>query len=44
MAISKDLIAKLDVNMNVNDKLQSSVVGALLNSSALYRISEGSDK
>ena len=37
----KDLIAKLDVNMNVNDKLQSSVVGALLNSSALYRISEG---
>ena len=27
--------------MNVNDKLQSSVVGALLNSSALYRISEG---
>lgn len=37
----KELIVKLDVNMNVNDKLQSSVVGALLNSAALYRINEG---
>lgn len=37
----KDLIAKIDSHMNVNEKLQSSVVGALLNSAVLYRIQEG---
>lgn len=35
------LIGKLEVNMNVNDKLQTSVVSALLNSAVLYRIQEG---
>lgn len=38
-----DLIGKLEVNMNVNDKLQTSVVSALLNSAVLYRIQEGGD-
>lgn len=37
----KELIAKIDSHMNVNEKLQSSVVGALLNSAVLYRIQEG---
>lgn len=37
----KKLIAKIDSHMNVNEKLQSSVVGALLNSAVLYRIQEG---
>lgn len=37
----KDLIAKLGLDMNMNEKLQSSVVGCLLNAAALYRIDEG---
>ena len=37
----KDLIVKLGLDMNMNEKLQSSVVGCLLNAGALYRISEG---
>lgn len=37
----KDLIAKLGLDQNMNDKLQSSVVGCLFNASALYRINEG---
>lgn len=37
------LIGKLELNMNVNDKLQTSVVSALLNSAVLYRIQEGGD-
>lgn len=37
----KELIAKIDSHMNVNEKMQSSVVGALLNSAVLYRIQEG---
>lgn len=37
-----DLIGKLEINMNVNDKLQSSIVSSLLNSAVLYRIQEGS--
>lgn len=36
----KDLITKIDSHINVNDKLQSSVVGALLNSAVFYRIKE----
>lgn len=37
----EDLIAKLGLDMNINEKLQSSIVGCLFNASALYRISEG---
>lgn len=37
----ESFIVKLGLDMNMNDKLQSSVVGCLLNSGALYRISEG---
>lgn len=34
------LMMKLDRNLNCNDKLASSIVGSLLNSTALYRIDE----
>ncbi|MCD8317773.1 MAG: zinc-dependent metalloprotease [Paraprevotella sp.] len=37
----KDLIAKFELNMNVNDKLQSMVITSLINSATLYRIQEG---
>lgn len=37
----KELIANFEVNMNINDKLRSSVVGCLLSPAALYRIEEG---
>ena len=37
----ENLILKLGLDMNMNDKLQSSVVGCLLSSAAMYRISEG---
>ena len=36
----KDLIGKLEINMNANDKLLSTVVTGLINSAALYRIQE----
>jgi len=36
-----DLLAKVDIYSNVNDKLQKTVIGSLLNSSTLYRIKEG---
>lgn len=36
-----ELIGKLEVNMNVNDKLQPLVINALLGSAVLYRIQEG---
>ena len=35
------LMMKLDRNLNCNEKLRSSIVGCLLNSTALYRIEEG---
>lgn len=37
----KELLAKFEEYMNVNDKLQKAVVAKLFNSSALYRIKEG---
>mgnify|MGYP004447426665 CR=1 FL=1 len=37
----KRLIQKLEVNMNINDRLRSQIVGALFNSSLLFRIGEG---
>lgn len=35
------LISKLDVDMNINDKIRKSIVGSLLNGSTLYRIKDG---
>lgn len=37
----KELIGKLEINLNANDKLQQMVVTGLINSAALYRIQEG---
>ena len=37
------LIGKLEVDMNVNEKLRSQIVGALLNGAVLYRIKEGGE-
>ena len=37
----KQLIGKLEINLNANDKLQRMVVTGLINSAALYRIQEG---
>lgn len=39
----KDLINKMDVDMNVNDKFTKTIVNALFNSSALYRIKTGGE-
>ena len=36
----KDLIGKLEINLNVNDKLTQTIVTGLVNSAALYRIQE----
>lgn len=37
----KDLIGRLEINLNANDKLQDMIVSGLLNSATLYRIQEG---
>lgn len=37
------LIGKLEVDMNVNDRLRSQIVGSLLNGAVLYRIKEGGE-
>lgn len=37
----KELIGKLEINLNANDKLQQMVITGLINSAALYRIQEG---
>ena len=37
----KELIGKFEINMNVNDKLQTMIVSSLINSATLYRIQEG---
>lgn len=37
----KDLIGKLEINMNVNDNLRGMIVNSLVNPAALYRIREG---
>jgi hypothetical protein len=37
----KSLIQKLEVDMNVNDKLRSQIVTSLMNATVLYRIKEG---
>ncbi len=37
----KQLIGKLEINLNANDKLQQMVVTGLINPAALYRIQEG---
>lgn len=36
-----ELIGKLEINLNANDKIRTTVIGALINSAALYRIQEG---
>ncbi|MBE6299676.1 MAG: DUF5117 domain-containing protein [Bacteroidales bacterium] len=36
-----DIINKLEINLNANDKLQSTIISALINSAVLYRIQEG---
>lgn len=35
------LVQKLEIDMNVNDKLRQQIVGSLMNASVLYRIKEG---
>lgn len=37
----KDLIGKLEINLNVNDKLLSTITSGLMNAAVLYRIQEG---
>ncbi len=37
----KDLIAKFEIHLNNNNKLQTSIISSLLNSATLYRIEEG---
>ena len=37
----KSLIQKLEVDMNVNDKLRSQIITSLMNATVLYRIKEG---
>lgn len=37
------LISKLELDMNVNDKLRSTIVSGLLNGAVLYRIQEGGE-
>lgn len=37
----KNLIGKFEINMNANDKLQSTIITGLINSATLYRIQEG---
>ena len=39
----KSLINKLEVDLNVNDKLRSQTVSSLLNASVLYRVREGGE-
>lgn len=39
----KSLIAKLELDMNVNDRLRSTIVSGLLSSAVLYRIKEGGE-
>lgn len=36
-----ELINKLEINLNANDKLQSTIITSLINSAVLYRIQEG---
>ena len=38
-----ELIGKLEVDLNVNEKLRTQIVNALLNGAALYRIKEGGE-
>lgn len=37
----QSIITKLELNMDVNDKLRKQVIGSLLNGATLYRIKEG---
>lgn len=37
----KELIGKFEINLNANDKLQSTIVSSLINPATLYRIQEG---
>lgn len=37
----KDLIGKLEINLNANDKLLSTITSGLMNAAVLYRIQEG---
>lgn len=37
------IISKLEVDMNINDKIRKTIVSGLLNSGALYRIKEGGE-
>ena len=39
----RSLISKLELDMNVNDKLRTSIASALLNGAVLYRIKEGGE-
>ncbi|MBR1469753.1 MAG: zinc-dependent metalloprotease [Prevotella sp.] len=41
--LPKDLMGKIEIDLNTNQKLRSQIVAALLNGSALYRIKEGGE-
>lgn len=39
----RSLVSKLEIDMNVNDRLRTTVVSSLLNGAALYRVKEGGE-
>ena len=41
--LPKELMGKLEIDLNTNQRLRSQIVSALLNGSALYRIKEGGE-